>query len=282
MNPNRRASSPCSSSPTWPSSAIAFVVAMATAARARPWPAGGTCSRCACPVRNLFALLAYLALWHCVLRSAGLYGRIDCRRRRASCATSPWRSASRSCRWSYSCPLERSQSMSNRRSSWLFAPAAFVGLAIERRMLRAVGRRLRLAGRNLRNVVVVGTGERGARTRPRASPAATTSATASSTSSTAGRAAAQQPAADGAAAGRSAARRVRSTRCSWRCRSTARSRSSGRIVTLCEEQGITVRVGAQLAALDWARAPRSTRSAGSRHHDLSGPPRHAAPAGRSA
>ena len=109
-------------------------------------------------VLNLLGMLAYLGVWHFALLGCGLY-----RSYRLSSATRELRDIGTATGVAV-LPLVLFMPFSNfvflnPAFALLFTTATLVGLAIERRLLRAVGRRLRQHGRNLRNVVVMGTGD---------------------------------------------------------------------------------------------------------------------------
>jgi exopolysaccharide biosynthesis polyprenyl glycosylphosphotransferase len=110
------------------------------------------------PLGNVLAVLVYLAFWHLVLRSSGLYGSY-----RLSAAAREVRDlavvvAAAVVPIALAIPLARIDALTPAFVAW-FSVLAFGGLAVERRVLRAIGRRVRTHGRNLRNIVVVGTGD---------------------------------------------------------------------------------------------------------------------------
>jgi exopolysaccharide biosynthesis polyprenyl glycosylphosphotransferase len=134
-----------------------------------------------------------------------------------------------------------------------FTLVVFVGLAAERRLLRALGRRLRLAGRNLRNVVVVGTGEQALDTTAHLARRHEFGYHVVAVIDCGG---------DGGAVGPEEALQLVGAMVDGgqidevfvalpMDTSQALIR---RIVARCEEQGITVRLAAQVADLLWARA----------------------------
>ena len=109
-------------------------------------------------LKNVLFLGAYLLLWHFVLRSCGLYrsyrlSGVSCELRDLSITVAVG--------VGILMPLAPLFRLSFVSISFLltFAAVAFVSLGVERRMLRALGRRVRRYGRNLRNVVIVGTGD---------------------------------------------------------------------------------------------------------------------------
>jgi exopolysaccharide biosynthesis polyprenyl glycosylphosphotransferase len=221
-------------------------------------------------ILNMLFVGAYLVLWHFVLRMHGLYNsyRLSPASREikdlgtaVAIATIPL------------IPLGLPLGFEYVTPAFLvaFPTLAFVGLAVERRLLRAVARQVRSLGRNLRDVVIIGDGG---------------------------------PALDGAA--RLAQRdglgyrvvevlNVRAPVAALHVNGNgANGNGAGHlgddplarlaalletrpidevflglpldgsqplirpIITLCEEQGITVRVVAHLAALDWGRASIDT------------------------
>ncbi len=252
MNPNRRALLMLLTVTDLAVVSVAYVVAMATAARALTLADWQNVLELRVSVRNLFALLAYLALWHGVLRSAGLYESY-----RLSAASREVRDIAVAVGLAVVplivlIPLER---VSHVKPPFVlaFALLAFVGLAAERRLLRAVGRRLRLAGRNLRNVVVVGTGEQALEMTAHIARRHDFgyNVVAVIDSGTGGGAVSPEEAlqlvgvlADGGQIDEVFVALPMDTAHAL----------IQRIVALCEEQGITVRLAAQIAALLWARA----------------------------
>ncbi|HSQ01046.1 MAG TPA: hypothetical protein VL049_27810, partial [Candidatus Dormibacteraeota bacterium] len=131
---------------------IAYVLAVANAAAELTLTPQWDVLEMRVSIRNLLALLAYLALWHGILRAVGLY-----RSYRLSAASRELRDIATAVGFGV-LPLAALMPfgwVSHVTPSFVlaFALLAFVGLSAERRLLRALGRRLRLAGRNLRNVV---------------------------------------------------------------------------------------------------------------------------------
>ena len=109
-------------------------------------------------LKNVLFMLGYLSLWHLVLRQCELYHsyRLSGVSRElrdlaiaVSGATAPL------------VPLTPLMGFTFVTIPFLivFAGTAFVGLSIERRSFRAVAARLRRYGRNLRNVILVGSGD---------------------------------------------------------------------------------------------------------------------------
>ena len=107
-------------------------------------------------LQNLLFILAYVGLWHFILRACGLY-----RSYRLSAASRELRDLSISTLLATAPLLMLSPVFDFEYASLpffaAFAGTALLGLAVERRFLRAVARRIRRLGRNLRNVIVVGT-----------------------------------------------------------------------------------------------------------------------------
>jgi exopolysaccharide biosynthesis polyprenyl glycosylphosphotransferase len=109
-------------------------------------------------VRNLVFLSLYFVYWHAALRGFGLY-----RSYRLAPNTREWRNLG----WATlvgTLPLWLSADVlhfefATPRFFTLFVTLAFVGLVAERRCLRVVARGMRRYGRNLRNVVLIGSGE---------------------------------------------------------------------------------------------------------------------------
>jgi exopolysaccharide biosynthesis polyprenyl glycosylphosphotransferase len=138
--------------------AAAYLLAMATAAEVLTTEHWLGVLEMRISVRNLFLLLAYLALWHTILRACGLY-----RSYRLSAASREVGDIAIATGMAVVplvlfLPFDH---FSHLTPSFVlvFATLTLVGLAAERRLLRVIGRRLRVGGRNLRNVVVIGTGE---------------------------------------------------------------------------------------------------------------------------
>ncbi|MDX2167492.1 MAG: sugar transferase [Deltaproteobacteria bacterium] len=107
---------------------------------------------------DALAGLLYLGLWHVVLRGCGLY-----RSYRMASAARELRDLV-SAVGVAALPVA-ALALAGRIPSLTpgvalaFTVLAFVGLALERRLLRAISHRLRAAGRNLRNVIVLGSGD---------------------------------------------------------------------------------------------------------------------------
>jgi exopolysaccharide biosynthesis polyprenyl glycosylphosphotransferase len=109
-------------------------------------------------VENFLFMLVYLAYWHFVLRGTGLY-----RSYRLSAAKRELRDLATATAVAVIplplvAPLFDFEYVTAPFLA-VFALSTFVGLGVSRRALRAAGRRVRLYGRNLRNVVVIGVGD---------------------------------------------------------------------------------------------------------------------------
>jgi exopolysaccharide biosynthesis polyprenyl glycosylphosphotransferase len=222
-------------------------------------------------ILNMILVGLYLVLWHFALRMRGLYNSY-----RLSPAAREFKDIGTAVAMASAPLVPLSLPLSSEYLSpafvIVFPTLAFIGLGIERRVLRAVARQVRSLGRNLRDVIIVGDGG---------------------------------PALDGAA--RLAQRdglgyrvidvlNVRPSVAPVLPNGNGAAYSNGNgavhgdplsrlamlletrpidevflglpldgseplirpIITLCEEQGITVRVVAHLAALDWGRASIDT------------------------
>ena len=136
--------------------AIAFVCAMAISLqRADSTWVEGFAVRV--ELLNMLFVLAYFGLWHFVLAGFELYSSY-----RLSAAAREWRSLLMAVVVSVAAmiPLAAVLEFEYVTPTFLslFGVFAFCGLAVERRMLRSVARRVRVRGRNLREVVVSGDG----------------------------------------------------------------------------------------------------------------------------
>jgi exopolysaccharide biosynthesis polyprenyl glycosylphosphotransferase len=109
-------------------------------------------------LHNVLFVIAYIGLWHFILRACGLY-----RSYRLSAAARELRDIAGAVLLATLPLVVFSPLLDFEYASYAFfaafAGSAFVGLGIERRLLRAVARSVRRLGRNLRNVVIVGTGD---------------------------------------------------------------------------------------------------------------------------
>lgn len=221
-------------------------------------------------ILNMLFVGAYLVLWHFVLRMHGLYNSY-----RLSPASRELRDIGTAVVLATApiIPLSLPLGFEYVNPAFLavFPSLAFLGLATERRFLRAVARRVRSLGRNLRDVIIVGDGgpalDGAARLAQRdglgyrvievlnVRPLASVQANGNGNGATNGA---------GSIHGDPLSRLAM----------LLESRPIDEvfiglpldgseplirpIITLCEEQGITVRVVAHLAALDWGRASIDT------------------------
>ncbi len=246
-------------------------------------------------ILNVLFVAAYLVLWHFALRMRGLYNsyRLSPASREfkdlataVAIATAPI------------IPLSLPFGFEYVNSAFLvvFPTLAFIGLGLERRALRAVARQVRSLGRNLRDVIIVGDGgpalEGAARLAQRdglgyrvidvlnVRSRGGFSYTHANGLATNGHAAALEHAHVNGHAPTSGPAFVSDQALS--CNDETLTRLAGLlesrpidevflglpldgseplirpIIQLCEEQGITVRVVAHLAALDWGRASIDT------------------------
>ena len=107
---------------------------------------------------NVLFMVAYLGLWHAVLRTCGLYHSY-----RLAPASREFRDLGVAVLMA-TVPLVVLSAFSKFHDftpSFLmtFFTIAFIALGLERRFLRNVGRQVRRYGRNLRNVIIVGAGD---------------------------------------------------------------------------------------------------------------------------
>ncbi len=197
---------------------------------------------------NIALVAAYLGLWHVTFRACGLYQsyRLAAARRElrdlataVALAVLPLAALA---------PLLGIDVVDG-PFLIVFASAAFAALTMSRRLLRAVGRRVRLYGRDLRNVVVVGTGDEAleltARLARRNDVGYQVVAVIDCGSG------------EPTEALHMVAALVDQGQIDEVFVALALDTSQalvGRIVGLCEEQGITVRLASQVTALYWARA----------------------------
>jgi exopolysaccharide biosynthesis polyprenyl glycosylphosphotransferase len=231
---------------------LAFVAAVSVVATGGYWQGWWDVLEMRFSLLNVLGMLAYLAVWHFALLGCGLY-----RSYRLSAASRELRDLGVALMVAIIplvvlIPLRRFAFL-DASFVLMFGVATFVGLSVERRLLRAVGRRMRLLGRNLRNVVVIGTGD------------ATLELTARLTrrNELGYRVVGVIDCGTGQA----------STEPSAALQLVAAMVDKGqidevfmglpfdtsqtlirRIVAVCEEQGITVRLASQMASLYWARA----------------------------
>jgi exopolysaccharide biosynthesis polyprenyl glycosylphosphotransferase len=198
---------------------------------------------------NLFVLLGYLLLWHGALRACGLY-----RSYRLSSASRELRDLGSAAALALF-PLAALGPLADidllgGPFLLIFAGLSVGGLWVTRRVLRTLGRAVRLYGRNLRNVVVIGTGDE----------------TLALTARLARRhdfgyqvVAVIDCGANGDPedALSLVGALIDSSQIDEVFMTLALDTSQaliGRIVARCEEQGITVRLASQIASLYWARA----------------------------
>ncbi len=222
-------------------------------------------------VRNMLFVGAYLVLWHFALRIRGLYNSY-----RLSPASREFKDLGTAVAIAtvplipLSLPVE---GIEHATPAFLivFPALAFIGLGLERRILRAVARQIRSLGRNLRDVIIVGDGgpalEGAARLAQRdglgyrvievlnvRSSVAPVHVNGSGT-------AANGSGRDGADPLNQLAMLLESRPIDEVFLGLPLDGSEPLIrpiVQLCEEQGITVRVVAHLAALDWGKASIDT------------------------
>jgi len=230
---------------------FAFVGAMSVDQAGGHWRGWWSVFEMRFSVLNMLGMLAYLGVWHFALRGCGLYGSY-----RLSAAWRELRDVATAAVVAI-LPLVLFMSFSSfafltGRFVLIFAVASLSGLSVERRLLRVIGRLLRRRGRNLRNVVVIGTSD----------------ATLELTAQLARRHDFGYRIIGVIDCGASATDEP----------STALQLVTGlvdkgqidevfmalpfdtsqalilRIIAICEEQGITVRLASQMASLQWARA----------------------------
>ena len=106
---------------------------------------------------NVLFVLAYLLLWHMILVAYGLY-----RSYRISAASREWHDLGLATVTAVCALIPAAAVLQFQYVTpaflCLFGISAFIALATERRLLRALARRIRIYGHNLRNVVIVGDG----------------------------------------------------------------------------------------------------------------------------
>jgi exopolysaccharide biosynthesis polyprenyl glycosylphosphotransferase len=198
------------------------------------------------------AAAAYFALWHVTLSTCGLY-----RSYRLSAATRELRDLGAAVAIATlplaGLALGGAVPAITPPGALTFAALAFIGLVLERRLLRAASRRLRLAGRNLRNVVVLGVGdetlELAARLARHNELGYQVAAVIDCGTDGSGMAPEDALALVGALVDDGQIDEV-----FMALPLDASQALIGRVVALCEEQGITVRLASQIASLFWARA----------------------------
>jgi exopolysaccharide biosynthesis polyprenyl glycosylphosphotransferase len=108
-------------------------------------------------ILNMLFVAAYLVLWHFALRMRGLYNSY-----RLSPASREFKDLGTAVALATApiVPLSLPFGFEYVNASFLvvFPTLAFIGLGLERRVLRAVARQVRSLGRNLRDVIIVGDG----------------------------------------------------------------------------------------------------------------------------
>lgn len=207
------------------------------------------------PLHEVLLSALYVLFWHIVLRSCGLY-----RSYRLSASSRELRDLATAVLIGL-VPLavyETLLAQGGTGSAFFasFGAFAFVGLATERRVLRACGRWIRRYGRNLRNVVIVGTGP----------DALEIAARLARRDDLGYRVVEVLEAAKNGASGRNQGARPLLGRLATLIDQRpidevfvalplqGAHRLTRDIVSLCEEQGIAVRMVAPVASLQWARA----------------------------
>ena len=137
---------------------VAFAAALAIVRPFAPGIAVLDLAQVRLTVPQVLLLMAYLAFWHFALNARGLYLS-----QRLSVASKEIRDLATAVLVAVA-PLAPLALLYGR--SWaelpavaLFGATAFAGLGLERQSIRAVARRVRASGRNLRNVLIVGTGD---------------------------------------------------------------------------------------------------------------------------
>jgi exopolysaccharide biosynthesis polyprenyl glycosylphosphotransferase len=200
---------------------------------------------------NVLAVLVYLGFWHLALRACGLYASYRLaaasREMRDLAIATAIAIAPLALCW----PLGTFDFLGVEFVATI-AVVAFAGLAAERRVLRALGRRLRQQGRNLRNVVVVGIGD----------AALALTATLVRRGDFGYRVVAVIDCGASSSAESGAALQLigglvddgKIDEVFMALPFDTAHELIARIVAICEEQGITVRLATQLTALYWARA----------------------------
>jgi hypothetical protein len=252
MNANRRAVPTLLKFADLAVVSIAFVCAMVLGLPGNGWNGWWNLLEMRFSILNLLGMLAYLGVWHFALRGCGLY-----RSYRLSAASREMRDLATALVVAI-LPLVVFMPFTAfeflvPKFLVIFAACAFVGLSLERRMLRAVGKRLRMMGRNLRNVVVIGTGDttldltaRLARRNDIGYRVIGVIDCGTGSSST-----------EASPALKLVSALVDNEQIDEVFMALPLDTSQaliGSIVSICEEQGITVRLAAQVASLYWARA----------------------------
>jgi exopolysaccharide biosynthesis polyprenyl glycosylphosphotransferase len=231
---------------------VAFVSAMVLCHPAIGWQGWWALLEMRFSLLNLLGMLAYLGVWHFALRGCGLYSSY-----RLSAATRELRDVATAL-VAGTLPLALFMPFSTFEFLdpvflLTFAGITFVVLCLERRLLREISRRLRLMGRNLRNVVVIGTGdstlELTARLARRNDYGYRVIGVIDCGSGGLGAEPATALQLVGALVDNGQIDEV------FMALPLDTSQALiGRIIAICEEQGITVRLATQVASLYWARA----------------------------
>lgn len=203
---------------------------------------------------NVLVMGGYLLLWHIVLRSCGLY-----RSYRLSGISRELRDilVATLVGVALLAPTHVLLHLEFVTVPFLltFCGIAFVGLSLERRILRTLARRARRYGRNLRNVIIVGTGEQALDLTSRLARREDLGYSVLAVISLNGNGNGSQP--DGKVVLRELEALIEQQPVDEVFVGLPLDRSQplvGDIIGICEEQGINVRVVAHIASLYWARA----------------------------
>lgn len=231
--------------------AIAFVSAMLLGHPNSGWQGWWALLEMRFSLLNVLGMLAYLGVWHYGLRACGLYSSY-----RLSAATREMRDVAAALAVGM-LPLVLFMPFStfeflNPAFLVTFGGITFAVLSIERRLLREISRRLRLMGRNLRNVVVIGTGDSTLELTARLARRNDYGYRVIGVIDCGGALGAEPATAlqlVGALVDNGQIDEV------FMALPLDTSHALiGRIIAICEEQGITVRMATQVASLNWARA----------------------------
>ncbi len=231
--------------------ACAFVCAISADQAGGQWLGWWSVLEMRFSVLNMLGMLAYLGVWHFALRSCGLY-----RSYRLSAVSRELRDIAMAAMVAI-LPLALFMPFSSfaflaPRFALIFAAAAVAGLSIERRLLRVIGRALRLRGRNLRNVVVIGTGDTTLELTARLARRNDFGYRVVGVIDCGG-----DTSAEPSAALQLVTALVDNGQIDEVFMALPFDTSQAlirRIIAICEEQGITVRLASQMASLQWARA----------------------------
>jgi exopolysaccharide biosynthesis polyprenyl glycosylphosphotransferase len=232
--------------------ASAFAVAVAASQGAGGWQGWLAVLEMRLSVLNLLGVLLYLGAWHIVLRGCGLY--------RSYRLATAWREVRDLAAAVAVAVLPLALLMPFYRYAFLtaeflfvFTSGVFLGLTFERRMLRVIGRVLRTHGRNLRNIVVLGTGEATVELAARLVRRDDFGYRIVAVIDCGGGDTTDDP--GGALQLVTAlADRDQIDEVFMALPLDTSQRVIRRVIAICEEQGITVRVASQMASLEWARA----------------------------